>query len=276
MQPGTLYMIYMVNGAELIRFKKKDGPVLTTSLSVYAHSSANVTDAGWNGIANPALFHAFINANADTYYGDYSKHRSNFAQKYKPVYDSYEPIDLKDPENQLIVGAPVFVQVEKDASEVVASATWIEVAANAPRRAPRVDNAYYEVQISAGESYTDRLYLQTLEDKEDTYVIGLDLAKAGVSTKVAQMWITAIMRDSVSIRRRRRVRPLPIRWVSLFRRTEPIISLRLRRCRTIRNCMSPATAAPSGIWLTVLIPSRWIRVPTPNTVSNWFSPTLRL
>lgn len=180
MQPGTLYMIYMVNGADVIRFKKKDGQILTTSLNVYAHSSANVIDAGWNGIANPALYHAYLNAQAETY------GTANFGQKYKPVDDSYDPIDMKN--NKLIVGQPVFVQV-KDPKTVVAEANNTGFGAPRRRVAPVVDNAYYEVQISAGESCTDRIYLQTLEDKEDTYVIGLDLAKAGVSTKVAQMWV---------------------------------------------------------------------------------------
>ena len=183
MYPGTLYMIYLANDASVIRFKKKDGPILTTSLNVYAHPSENVMDAGWNGIANPALYHAYINASANTYT------KANFAQKYNPANEAYDAIDLTQPENQLIVGAPIFVQVASDKPNVVAYTTWSEAAAHAPRRAPRVDNAYYEVQISAGEEYTDRVYLQTLEDKEDRYVIGLDLAKAGVSTKVAQMWV---------------------------------------------------------------------------------------
>ena len=187
MQPGTLYMIYMVNGADVIRFKKEDGPILTISLNVYAHSSeegtGDIKDAGWNGIANPALYHAYINANAETYT------KANFAQKYNPASEAYDAIDLTKSENQLIVGAPIFVQVASDKPIVEAYTTWSEAAAHAPRRAPRVDNAYYEVQISAGEAYTDRIYLQTLEDKEDRYVIGLDLAKAGVSNKVAQMWV---------------------------------------------------------------------------------------
>lgn len=184
MQPGTLYMIYMVNGADVIRFKKQpSAPISTPSLTVYAYASGNITDAGWNGIANPALFHAFLNAGATDNYT--APARPNFGQKYKPVDDSYDPIDMKN--NKLIVGQPVFVQVE-DPKTVVAETN--NTGFGAPRRrAPRVDNAYYEVQISAGEAYTDRLYLQTLEDKEDRYVIGLDLAKAGVSNKVAQMWV---------------------------------------------------------------------------------------
>ena len=190
MKPGTLYMIYMVNGADTIRFKKKAGAsISTTELSVQKHDSQTGSDidAGWNGIANPALYHAYINANADTYYGDHATHEENWGQKYIPAQSRYDGINME--EKNLIVGEPIFVQVKSDKPIVEAYTTWKDDAAHAPRRAPRVDNAYYEVHISAGEAYTDRIYLQTLEDKEDRYVIGLDLAKAGVSNKVAQMWV---------------------------------------------------------------------------------------
>lgn len=193
MQPGTLYMIYMTHAASTIRFKKQpSAPISTPSLTVYPYASDNVKDAGWNGIANPALYHAFLNPGANTYYDEGSHHHTAqgkyFGQKYIPGDDRYEGVDMSKPENVLIVGKPIFVQVDAEKT-VVAYDNWSDAAAHAPRRAPRVDNAYYEVQISAGEAYTDRLYLQTLEDKEDRYVIGLDLAKAGVSTKVAQMWV---------------------------------------------------------------------------------------
>lgn len=193
MQPGTLYMIYMTHAASTIRFKKQpSAPISTPSLTVHAYASDNVTDAGWNGISNPALYHAFLNPGANTYYDEGSNHHTAqgqyYGQKYIPGDDRYEGVNMSLPENVLIVGAPIFVQVDAEKT-VVAYDNWSDAAAHAPRRAPRVDNAYYEVHISAGEAYTDRLYLQTLEDKEDRYVIGLDLAKAGVSNKVAQMWV---------------------------------------------------------------------------------------
>lgn len=179
MYPGTLYMIYLAHSASTIRFKKAAGVnILTTTLSVEAHPSAITTDAGWNGIANPALYHGYIDPDATTY----TKH--NFGQKYKPDQMSYDAVDMASA--PMIVGEPIFVQVA--ASNAITVATSNPFSAPALRRSI-VDNAYYEVQISAGEDYTDRIYLQTLEDKEDTYVIGLDLAKAGVSTKVAQMWV---------------------------------------------------------------------------------------
>ncbi len=186
MQPGVLYMLYMTHSAATIRFQKKaSAPIQTTKVSVYAHpqSTGSETDAGWNGIANPALFHAFINANAETYGG------VNFGQRYNPSAGNYDAIDLTQSENQLIVGGPVFVQVAADKTNFDVYDTWANAALHAPVRRSIVKDSYYEVHIAAGEAFTDRVYLMTREDKEDTYVIGLDLAKAGVSTQVAQMWV---------------------------------------------------------------------------------------
>ena len=182
MEPGTLYMIYMNDGAATIRFQKKEGASwLTTTLNVYAHASGTgaETDAGWNGIANPALYYAYLNAGAETY------DHVNFGQKYIPGDDRYEAIDMKN--NKLIVGQPVFVQVDADKSNVEAETG--NGGFTAPIRKAKVDNSYYEVQISNGERYSDRLYIQTMENKEERYKIGYDLSKAGTSSKVAQMWV---------------------------------------------------------------------------------------
>ena len=181
MYQGTLYMIYLAHPATTIRFQKKSGTsLLTNTLSVEAHSQSTglESDAGWNGIANPALYHGYINANAETYGG------VNFGQKYIPNEMRYDAVNMASA--PMIVGEPIFVQVAANKDITVVTSNPFSAPA---RRKSIVDNAYYEVHISAGENYTDRIYLQTMEDKEDQYVIGLDLAKAGVSTKVAQMWV---------------------------------------------------------------------------------------
>jgi len=179
MQPGKLYMIYLNRAAATIRFQKKaQAPILSEQLNVQEYASATETDANWNGIANPALYHAYINAGSETY------GTANFGQRYLPASDSYEAVNMKTTE--FIVGQPIFVQV-------VAGKTVIAETDNgsfsAPARKAKVDNSYYEVQISNGERYSDRIYIQSMEDKEDRYKIGLDLSKAGTSSKVAQMWV---------------------------------------------------------------------------------------
>ena len=180
MQPGTLYMLYMTSPATTIRFKKKaDANLVTDSLSVEAHpvTPGNEVNEGWNGIANPALFYAYINASSNTY------SHANFGQKYDPEQERYDALNMALA--PMVVGEPIFVQVAADKSITVATSNPF----SAPRRTPIVDNSYYEVHIAAGENYTDRIYLQTMEGKEDRYVVELDLAKAGISTQVAQMWV---------------------------------------------------------------------------------------
>lgn len=184
MQPGILYMIYVTKDVEGLLFMKKDGaPLQTKQLTVqpYPQTTGHTYDAGWNGIANPALFHAYLNANADTYGGG-----ANFYQRYIPDETRYEALNMED--EPLIVGAPIFVQVAANKT-VVAYEDWGDAALHAPARKLIVDDSYYKIQIATDDNYTDQLYVQTIEGKEDEYVIGLDLAKAGLSSTVAQMWV---------------------------------------------------------------------------------------
>lgn len=184
MQPGRLYMIYVTEDIDGLMFKKKDrAPLQTKQLTVqpYPQTTGHTYDAGWNGIANPALFHAYLNANADTYGGG-----ANFYQRYIPDETRYEALNMED--DPLIVGAPIFVQVAANKT-VVAYEDWGDAALHAPARKLIVDDSYYKIRIAADDNYTDQLYVQTKEGKEDEYVIGLDLAKAGISSTVAQMWV---------------------------------------------------------------------------------------
>jgi hypothetical protein len=115
---------------------------------------------------------------------------SNKAQVYVPDEKRYEPItDMK--ETQLIVGQPIFVQAIEPKT-VVAYPDNTDYANHAPRRAKATeqDGMKCEVRIAVpGQAYTDRLFVQTAEGKADEYIIGEDLAKAGVSDRVAQMWV---------------------------------------------------------------------------------------
>lgn len=175
-QPGTLYMIGLMMDAPVIRFTKKDGaPLLTTGTSVSTYASSEATDANWNGIANPALFAAYVNAGV------------TFGQVYNnDGSDSYSTINLSTA--KLILGQPVFVQASANKDITV---SYGGAYAAAPRRAKAAETSEYEVRISTyGAKYTDRLFVQADEGKEqDRYTIGKDLAKMGISSKVAQMWV---------------------------------------------------------------------------------------
>ena len=174
--PGRLYMIGLMGDAPTIRFTKKDDvALLTTTTSVTAYSgAATATDQGWNGVANPALFHAFVNAGTTA------------GQVYNPESKSYSLISMNGA--KMVVGQGAFVQAPADKSITVSYGG----AYAAPRRAKAEETPLYDVRIAPAESqFTDRLFVTVDDEKvEDKYIIGKDLAKVGVSKQVAQMWVS--------------------------------------------------------------------------------------
>jgi len=88
----------------------------------------------------------------------------------------------------LVVGEPVYVQAPMDKSIVVENG-----ASYAPTRRTQVQaDTKFDVSMTnyGANAYADHLCVRLNEDKEEeNYVIGQDLAKFGVSTMVAQMWI---------------------------------------------------------------------------------------
>ena len=173
--PGRLYMIALMSDAPVIRFAKKDGAALlttTTAVKKYAQTTGDEKDANWNGVANPALFHAFVNAGATV------------GQVYNPANNSYDAVTMNSV--KMVVGQGAFVQAPEDKTITVAYGGTFA----APRRA-KAAGALHDIRIApADAAYTDRLFVQTDEDKEqNSYTIGQDLVKVGVSSKVAQMWV---------------------------------------------------------------------------------------
>ena len=179
LQPGRLYMLYLKNDAGVLRFPKKAGigsPVINTTANVSAYASAETTDANWNGIANPATYYAYLNAGATDGQG----------QVYNAGEEKYELFEMDD--NKLIVGQPIFVQAPAEKS-IVANTTAYNAAP--ARLVQSAENSLrYDVRLTADGKQADRLIVRINEEKEENaYVIGQDLVKFGVSTKVAQMWI---------------------------------------------------------------------------------------
>lgn len=187
LEPGHLYMIYLATEAQTVRFTKAPNttlaPVVNTTINVTAYgSSSDTKNAGWNGIANPS-----------TYYATLTSVGVMKGQKYIPgaldadgkPTDKYETFTLAT--EKLAVGQPLFVQVEENK-------TWVADEGNkflAPRRATASEETLeYELRIAPADGdYTDRLYISAMDEKDDTYVIGQDLAKISVSRGVAQLWV---------------------------------------------------------------------------------------
>ena len=176
LEPGRLYMLYLANDASVLRFPKKAGSdILTTSTSVSTYTASEATDANWNGIANPAIFYAYLSNTGAT-----------VGQVFNADAQSYEAVALS---NKLIVAKPIFVQATNNGS---ATAVTTPPASAPVRRRTIAENlnAEYQVEIASYGRMQDRLFINTNEDKEaDTYTIGQDVLKFGVSDKVAQMWV---------------------------------------------------------------------------------------
>ena len=175
MVPGKLYMIYLTSSQTSLDFHKKDGAsILTNSTSVAMASGSIAEQSNWNAIANPALYYADLSTGAE----DGQKYNGN---------DSY----ITGSTTGMIVGEPMFVQV--NAKSLVYAIPAVGGAAPAPayRLAPQAETAdnRFMVELVQNGQLADRLIVQTAEEKAEEYVIGKDLAKFGISTKVAQMWM---------------------------------------------------------------------------------------
>lgn len=201
MQPGKLYMIYLAYAKSSLEFHKTGGGISTTTLSLTTTSGSG-DKANWNAIANPALYHAdlAISVIANT--------EQDVLQYIK---GGYTPTTASN----MIVGAPIFVQVNNPQSTV--NANVHSGGAGAPAyRAPQAQTAdnRFVVEITRNGMMNDRLIVQTADEKENTYVIGKDLAKMGVGTKTAQMWMnrynTKLCKNTVEMANDRAEYPLSI------------------------------------------------------------------
>lgn len=185
LQPGRLYMLYLTNGAQTVRFAKAPNttlaPVVNTTINVAEYGSAVSTDAGWNGIANPTTCYAALTSGVVTKGQKYIPGRPNA----EGTTDRYETFTLAT--ENLAVGQPLFVQVNTTKTLVADESNRFL----APRRVMTSEDALeYELRIApvAGD-YTDRLYVSAMDEKDDAYVIGQDVAKISVSRGVAQLWV---------------------------------------------------------------------------------------
>ena len=185
MEPGRAYMIYLTEDAEVIRFQKhSDSPFNTPGVEVKKHVSSNTDYKSWNGIANPATYHADLK-NVGVTYG----------QVYiDPIKKRYDTFDMS---KKLVVGQPVFVQVPDETfksygTEAVKATISVSAPSLVRRRAKeQVSLTCYELMLAASDAdVTDRVIVRMDEEKtENEYVIGKDLVKMGVSDLVPQMWI---------------------------------------------------------------------------------------
>lgn len=188
MHPGRAYMMYFGSEIETIRFENYDDtPFDDAVLTVSQYSASNTDDANWNGIANPRAYHATMGAGGATYgyYLNNGKVDEYNAGEGEPTYKLVNLAAFN-----AIVGKPLFIQAVN-----TNSITTTPKIAAAPRRIREIEieegiETVYEITFGAeGSDNKDNIFIQTVENKEDGYVLGQDLLKAGMSAKLPQMWI---------------------------------------------------------------------------------------
>lgn len=194
--PGRAYMLILLrSGAKTLRFTRSGNVLHTESVGIrtYTLQTGNLNDANWNGIANPETYHAWLKmtTDVDQLVDGHLPHKLHFGQTYNADLEQYELVDLSLDASQLVVGKPIYVQATANqTAEACVNKVDAEFAA-APRRA-RTDAAespYYDIHIAADGRSSDHIYIHTEEDKDDAYVLGADLSRFSVSSKVAQLWI---------------------------------------------------------------------------------------
>lgn len=190
MHPGRAYMMYFGGEWETIRFESKHLNIAAdpvAEIGTYPQTTGKEGDANWNGIANPKAFHAHLAAGGATY--GYYLNNGNLDEYLVGAGEpTYKLVNLAS--YTAIVGKPLFIQAT-DTEPIVATAT---IAASAPRRRQAAERqeiqSVYEISFGAiGNANKDNIFIQTAEEKENRYVVGMDLVKAGINAQLPQIWI---------------------------------------------------------------------------------------
>ena len=187
MYPGKAYMFYLLNAADTLRFvRKSNTPLRTNTTNVEPHVSGNVKNENWNAIANPATYHAYLDARQ-------SEEDVVLGYIYNGDTKKYELVDMDT--TKLVVGQAVYIQAPV-ATPIVANPQeygnpLLAAASLAPRRAASNSRvARYDISLSSEENANlDRVVVRVDENKPDKYVIARDLVKFEASASVAQMWV---------------------------------------------------------------------------------------
>lgn len=184
LEPGKFYMVALNSNAynRLRMTKKADAPLNNKANITLEYTGGELSDS-WNAVANNAL--AYVQVSAE------GGNASLKVQTYNSIDDNYTAFDFSDV--TLTVGTPFFIQaaVANDPLVVSVAASTAGTTVKAPQR-EAVATEEFQIRLGADtESYYDILYVSASEDAENKYQIGHDLAKAGVSTTVPQMYVPA-------------------------------------------------------------------------------------
>ena len=182
LMPGKFYMIALNSNAyNRVRMTKKAGTPVNNKANLTLSTVGSGLHANWNALANNALAYANVSAtglNADLK-----------VQVYNSAEDSYTAYEYG--KVTFTVGTPFFIQVAEAGTMSIVTGESNHETLKAPARAA-VATEEFKLRLGADtESFYDQLYVSASDEALNEYQIGHDLAKAGISTTVPQMYIPA-------------------------------------------------------------------------------------
>ncbi len=175
---GQFYFLTVDGSYNTYRFKASGStyaPADDASLSI----NGDVTNynANWNGVGNSTLQHVTA-----SYAG------GEYVQVYMNGKDAYKTVSTNDA--TFVVGCPFFVQAKEETTLSLSEQNSSTEKYYAPRRIQDKATGVARISLSATDGgYSDQIYFSAVDKEQDAYIIGQDLAKAGESTVVPQLWM---------------------------------------------------------------------------------------
>lgn len=182
LQPGRFYYITFNGDYNTYSFKAATNTI-TTSYTTDLTTNGTGANANWNAVGNSALRHVTAS------YGTTDDEK--FVQVYQNGLSQYMTVRTNDA--TFVVGCPFFVQAKTntvlqltDANNDPVNNTYAPL-----RKVSKANRSIKMVIAPENGGYSDQVYMRTTTDVKSEYIIGRDLAKAGVGTATVQMWINA-------------------------------------------------------------------------------------
>ena len=175
---GTFYYFTVNGNYNTYRFKAKEAAYTRAAPATLAmNGSTSNPNANWNAVGNSTLQHAKV-----------SFEGGNYVQVYQNGLDAYRTVSAS--EATFVVGCPFFIQATEASTVVLDAPTSATESYYAPRRSSASQNGVARVNLTSVEGgYSDRIYVSGTDKEENAYIAGRDLAKAGESKVVPQLWV---------------------------------------------------------------------------------------
>lgn len=175
---GTFYYFTVNGNYNTYRFKAKEAAYTQAAPATLAmNGSTSNPNANWNGVGNSTLRHAKVSFGG-----------GNYVQVYQNGLDAYRTVSAS--EATFVVGCPFFIQATEASTVVLDAPASATESYYAPRRSSASQNGVARVNLTSVEGgYSDQIYVSGTEKEENAYIAGRDLAKAGESKVVPQLWV---------------------------------------------------------------------------------------